>query len=84
MKNDVHLAVEILMNESSGETKSDGGGGIGGSGGSGAKSLEVTLPEGLEPGMELIVQDPETLKQHTIVVPKKYTPGEKVRIEVKD
>lgn len=45
--------------------------------------MEVELPEGLEGGAELLVQDPETGQQHTIVVPNKYKPGTKIQIAVK-
>ena len=85
VKNDVNLAVGVL----SGENEEGGGGGGGGGGGksssatSGNKTLEVELPEGLEGGTELLVQDPETGQQHTIVVPNKYKPGTKIQIAVK-
>ena len=56
----------------SGEGKSESGG----------KTLEIELPAGLDPGMEIAVQDPETGKQVTIVVPDNYTPGVKMNVDI--
>ena len=82
VNNDVNRAVEALVLASEGGS-GDGKSGNGkSSGGDDKKSLEVELPAGLEHGTELLVQDPETGKQHTIVVPKNYKPGAKIRIDV--
>merc|ERR1712166_1708353 len=95
VNNDVNLAVEKLLDENntgnndtsngsgkSGEGKYDTKSSSSSSGGGGKKQLEIELPEGLEGGMEIAIEDPETGKQHTVVVPKGYTPGTKFMIDV--
>ena len=92
--NDVNLAVEELSKD---ERSGSGGGGSEGkesekmsrsesgegkSESSGGKTLEIELPAGLDPGMEIAVQDPETGKQHTIIVPDNYTPGVKMNVDI--
>jgi len=64
---------EKMSRSESGEGKSESSGG---------KTLEIELPAGLDPGMEIAVQDPETGKQHTIIVPDNYTPGVKMNVDI--
>ena len=76
VQNDVNQAVCLLIEESGG---TDAGGT---DGKKGKKQLEIELPEGLEGGMEIAVEDPETGVQHTVIVPMNYLPGTKILVDV--